>query len=201
MNILAVVGSPRKKKATDTLVDQAINGAISKDPKCNVRKIHLTDYDINYCRNCLICRDSKTEEPLARCSIRDDMDEINQYIMNSDSLIMGTPVHSAHVTAPMATFLERIGWIFAKPEGKMLTIKGCPIPRSDKKRKAIIIVVSGTVPPIYRRLCDQATPHLKDVINFSLNAKTVGDMYAGNIEHRGVENYFDQAYDLGKKLV
>jgi hypothetical protein len=34
----------------------------------------------------------------------------------------------------------------------------------------------------------------------SLHAKTVGDMYAGDIEHRGVEYYVDKAYKLGQKL-
>lgn len=201
MDALAVVGSPRKGKATDTLVEKAIEGVKSVDPECNVRKLHLTDYNIKYCRNCLVCRDSKTEEPIARCSIRDDMDDINKYILNSDSLIFGTPVHSAAVTAPMMTFLERICWTFAKPGRQILTIKGAPIPRSDKKRKAIIIIVSGSVPPIFRRFCDDATPLIKSVLKYSLNAKIVGDMYAGDVEHRGVETYFDRAYNLGKKIV
>jgi hypothetical protein len=29
----------------------------------------------------------------------------------------------------------------------------------------------------------------------------MGDMYAGDIEHRGVERYFEKAYKLGQKLV
>ena len=35
----------------------------------------------------------------------------------------------------------------------------------------------------------------------SLNAKTVGDLYAGDIESRGVERYKEKAFDLGQKLV
>jgi hypothetical protein len=38
--------------------------------------------------------------------------------------------------------------------------------------------------------------HIQD----SLNAKTVGDLYAGNIEARGVEHYLDKAFNLGRKL-
>ena len=201
MYVLAVVGSPRKGKATDTLVDKAIMGLKSKNPDAEVKKVHLTDYDINYCRNCLMCRDTVTEEPMARCSIRDDMDVIDEYLLKSDALIIGTPVHSSYVTAPMATFLERIAWVFAKPEGKILNLEGIPKPRSDKKRKLTIIVVSGSVPPVYRRFCDNATHHIKDVLHYSLNTKKVGDMYAGDVEHRGVDHYLDQAFNLGKKLV
>ena len=201
MNLLAIVGSPRKGKSTDTLVDKAIEGVISVIPECKVKKIYLIDHDINYCRNCLVCRDSKTDEPVARCTIRDDMDIINEDLLDSELLIFGTPVHMGYATAIMMTFLERICWTFAKPEKNILTIRGCPIPRSDKKRKAIIIVTSSIVPPIARRFCDWATNQIRGVFRDSLNGKIVGDMYAGDIEHRGVERYFDRAFRLGRKLV
>ena len=201
MDLLAIVGSPRKGKATDTLVDKAIDGVRSRAPGCRVKKINLIEHDIRFCRNCLACRDSQTQDPVARCAIRDDMDDISEDILRSDSLILGTPVHMGYATAIMMAFLERICWTFAKPERRILTLTGCPLPRSDKRRKAIIIVTSGVVPPIYRRFCDQATPLIKGTIKDSLNAKTVGDMYAGDIEHRGVEYYFDKAFNLGKKLV
>ena len=200
MDLLAIMGSPRKGQATDTLVDKAIDGARSGAPDCRVRKISLIEHDIEYCRNCLACRDSRTDEPVARCAIRDDMDGIYEALLGSDCLILGTPVHMGYATALMTTFLERICWTFAKPDRRILTISGCPRPRSDKKRRAIIIVTSGIVPPIYRRFCDQATPLIKGTIKDSLNAATVGDLYAGDIEHRGVEHYFDKAFRLGRKL-
>ncbi len=201
MNLLAIVGSPRKGKATDTLIDKAIEGVKSKSPNCNVKKLLLADYDIKFCKNCLACRDSKTEELVANCSIRDDMDLIKEDVLKSDLLILGTPVHMGYATAIMMTFLERICWTFGKPEGKILTIYGIPIPRSNKKRKAIILITSGIVPPIYRRFCDDATRLIKGTIQDSLNAKTVGDIYAGDIEHRGVDYYLVKAFNLGRKLV
>jgi hypothetical protein len=106
----------------------------------------------------------------------------------------------ASATGIMTTFLERICWTFAKPEQRYLTVTGCPLPRAAKKRTAIIIVTSGIIPPLFRRLCDQATPLIKQTIVDSLHAKTVGDMYAGDIEHRGVERYAKKAYKLGQKL-
>lgn len=200
MNLLAIVGSPRKGKATDRLVDMAIEGARSRSPDCNTKKIYLADHDIKFCTNCLACRDSQTKGPVAKCSIRDDMDHIANDVLVSDSLIFGTPVHMGTVTAIMMTFLERICWTFAKPGRKILTVFGCPLPRSDKERKAVIIVTSGAVPPIYRIFCDDATRLIKRTIKDSLNAGTVGDMYAGNVERRGVECYLDRAFNLGKKL-
>lgn len=201
MNLLAVVGSPRKGKATDKLVDKAIEGFKSKSPDCRVKKINLIEHDIKFCNNCLTCRDIKTNEPVAKCTIRDDMDHIKKDVLSSDYLIFGTPVHMGYATAVMMTFLERICWTFGKPERTVMTIKGCPLPRSNKKRKAVIIVTSGIVPPLYRKLCNLAAKQIKGVVIDSLNGKIVGDMYAGDIEHRGVDHYFDKAFKVGRRLV
>ncbi len=200
MNCLAIIGSPRKGKSTDLLVDKAIEGIKSKAPDSEVKKLYLIDHDIRHCRNCLVCRESKSGEPYTKCAIKDDMVSIYEDIHNSDTLIFGTPVHMGYATGLMMTFLERICWTFAKPEKSYLTVHGCPMPRSDRKRKSITIVTSGTVPPLYRRFCDQASPLIKGVIKDSLNAKTVGDMYAGDIEHRGVDGYYDKSFKLGRKL-
>lgn len=200
MNLLAIVGSPRKGKATDTLVDKAIEGVTSIHPECNATKVHLADQDIRYCKDCLACWKSNTKGPVAQCAIRDDMDHINEDIVNADRLILGTPVHFAYASALMMTFLERICWTFAKPEKSYVLVKGCPTPRTDKKRKAVIIAVSGMIPARYKRFCNAATPQIRGVMEDSLNAKTVGTLYAGDVWHVGVEAYLDDAFTLGKKL-
>jgi len=200
MNLLAVVGSPRKGKATDALVDKTIEGFESKAEVCSVRKINLVDYNIQYCKNCLACRDGHTEDPIAECVIRDDMEFIKKEVYDSDALIFGTPVHMGYATSGMVAFLERTCWTFGKPGKKVFTVRGCPVPRSDKKRKAVIIVTSGIVPPVYRRFCDWASKQIKGVIVDSLNGHVVSNLYAGDIEYRGVERYLDKAFKLGQKL-
>jgi len=200
MNLLAIVSS-QKGNSTDTLVNAAIEGAKFKAPDCKIKKINLLEYNIKFCKNCLACFKSKTKNPIAKCAIRDDMDHINEDILSSDFLIFGTPVHMGFATGIMTTFMERICWVFAKPEKSYIILNGCPLPRSEKKRKSIVIVTSGIVSPILRRLCDEATPLIKGVAKDSLNSKTVGDLYAGNIWNRGVDYYNDKAIKLGKKLV
>lgn len=201
MNLIAIIGSPRKRKATDTLVDKAIEGVLKKSPATSVKKIHLSDNKINYCKDCLTCLRSETEGPIAKCVIRDDMDDINQDILKADSLIIGTPIHMGYASALVMTFLERICWTFAKPTKNYVIVKDCPAPRSDKKRKAIIIVVSGMIPARYKISCNWATPQIKGVLKDSLNAKTVGELYAGDVWHKDVEHYFDKALKLGQKLI
>jgi len=65
----------------------------------------------------------------------------------------------------------------------------------------VIIVTSGIIPPVFRRFCDDATALIRQTAKDSLKATTVGDLYAGDIEHRGVDHYLDRAFNLGRKLV
>lgn len=200
MNILGIVGSPRKGKATDRLVRKAVEGALAALPDAQARIIHLADHDIQHCRNCLTCRDEKTDAPMARCVIHDDMDAINQDLLASNLLVVGSPVHMGSVNGHMLCFLERVCWIFAKPCKNILTVKGCPGPRSDKKRKAVVIVSASLVPPYLSMFCNEAAPLIKSTLRDSLNARTVGSLYAGALERLGVERYLDKAYRLGRKL-
>jgi hypothetical protein len=72
------------------------------------------------------------------------------------------------------------------------------MPRSTKEGNAIIIVMSGIVPPAYRLFCDAVTRQIKGVVQDSLNGKIVGDLYAGDIEHRGVHLILTGPSNLGK---
>lgn len=201
MKVLAIVGSPRKGKSTDSLVDKAIAGVKAENPDSEVKKINLSDFDIKFCLDCLSCWKDTKSEPYAKCVINDEMNLIFEEIANSERLILGTPVHMGFATGIMMTFLERICWTFARPEKNYLNIKGCPGPRSKLKRKAVIITVSGIIPPVYKKLCNWATPQIKQTIRDSLNAKTVGTLYAGDVWNNGVEKYYDKAFKLGRKLI
>mgnify|MGYP001583395971 CR=1 FL=1 len=201
MNILAIVGSARKGKATDTLVDKAIEGLLSKDKnKAKIKKINLHDYTIKFCKDCLTCRDTQSDAPFVDCILKDDMRDLSKLLYESDAIIFGSPLHMGHVPGIVMTFLERICWTFSKPEASYVTVKGCPAPRGEKKRKAIIIIPNSIVPPLYRKFCDTATATIRGVLRDTVNTKTVGDLYAGNLEARGVECYLDKAYKLGQKL-
>ena len=200
MYILAIMGSYRKGKTIDTLMDKAIDGAKANN-KGNIKvdKLYLIDKNIKYCKNCMVCRKDDKNKNVANCVISDDMEEIYPMIEKADAFIFGTPVNMGAATAIMKTFLERICWVFAKP-GKR-PIRGCPTPRRTRRKRAIIIVSSGLIPPLFRRWCDDATPLIKSLCVSNLNAKVMGSLYAGAVEKRGVDAYFDKAYKLGKKLI
>lgn len=203
MKILAVMGSYRKGKTIDTLIDKAIEGAKANNDTVEVEKISLIDQNIEFCKGCMTCfRDDPSKE-IAKCVITDDINSLNPKILEADGYIFGTPVFMAHETAIMKRFLERLCYVFAKPapkRTKLVIPKDCPLPRSKKKKKAIIITSSGIIKPRWKKFCDDATPLIKQTIKDSLNAKVVGTMYAGAVMKLGVEKYYEKAYELGKQL-
>jgi multimeric flavodoxin WrbA len=199
MNVLAIIGSYRKGKTIDTLVDRAIEGAKANNTGSTlVDKLYLVDKNIEYCKNCMVCRDDDPNKPIAKCVIADDMQTIYPMIEEADGFIFGTPVNMGAATAVMKTFLERTCWVSAKPGRR--PVRGCPTPRTTRNKRAIIIVSSGIVSPLLRRWCDDATPLISSFCSCHLNAKVLGSLYAGAVERRGIDVYLDKAYKLGRKL-
>jgi len=198
MKLLAIVGSYRKGKTIDSLIDSAIEGAKANNDTVEEEKIYLVDKNIKYCKNCMVCREDDPHKQIAKCVIPDDMQTLYTALDEADSFIFGTPVNMGHVTAIMKTFLERVCWVLAKPGNSPL--KGCPEPRIKRMKKAIIIVSSGIIPPILRRWCDEATPLLKDICRTNLNAKVLGSLYAGAVERKGIDIYRKKAFKLGETL-
>lgn len=198
MRVLAISGSYRKHQAVETLIDHALEGVKTRHPAAQIEKINLVDRHIEYCRNCMACRDDDPAKPYARCVINDDMQELYPKVAAADALLLGTPVNMAEMTALMKTFLERLCWVMATP-GRW-PLRGCPRPRCTRQRRAALIVTSGVVPPLLRRWCDLATPQLAGFCRWDLNARVVARMYAGAIWKRGVDYYIKQAYALGQQL-
>lgn len=198
MKLLAIEGSYRKGRTIDRLVERAVSGAQDAGVD-EVERVRLMDKTIHYCTNCMQCRQDDPAKEVARCPIADDMQTLLPAIQQSDAFIFACPINLGTVTAVMKTFLERTCWTLAKA-GRW-PIKGCPQPRSDRKKQAIILLSSGVVPPMLRWFCDDATSLIKSSCACSFGANVVGSLYAGGVESRGLDRYLDKAYALGKRLV
>ena len=200
MKLLAINGSYRRGRTVDTLMSSAIEGASAARSDLEVEQVFLIDRHIEYCRNCVTCKDADPEAEYAPCVIRDDMDELMPKLVAADAFLFGTPVNLSGVTAVMKTFLERVCWTASKPATTGL-IKGIPSPRVRRKRRAAVIVTAGQTPSWMRLLFDKATPMIREVSHSILNAKVVASLFAGMILSRGVQRHIPKAARLGRKLV
>ncbi len=202
MHLVSIMGSYRKGKTIDTLLDKAIEGVQSVKSDVTIDKINLVEKHIEYCKNCHICKKDIVSTPLSSCPIQDDMQEIYSMLIKADVYIFGTPVNFGHETAIMKTFIERIAYVLARPNPNSFPVAQIPEPRMKNiSKRAIIVVSSGIVPPLFKMFCDQATPLITEVCKTCLNAKVIGSLYAGAIDKVGVQTYFNRAYQLGKKLI
>ena len=83
--VLVISASPRKGGNSDTLCDQFILGA--KESGNQTEKIFLRDKKIGYCVACDQCHKND-----GVCSQKDDMAQILEKMIDSDVIVMATPV-------------------------------------------------------------------------------------------------------------
>ena len=133
IRITGIVGSPRLKKNTDALVQQALDGCRSKGAL--IETIYLNKLEIKPCQAHKV-QDGKG------CIIRDGMDAVYEIFEASDGLVLGTPVFYNSVSSQMKLMIDR-SYCLAKAvpigPGKrkyVTTVK--------QRKKGVVISVGGS---------------------------------------------------------
>jgi multimeric flavodoxin WrbA len=98
-NWIAVIGSSRKGKNTDLIIDFIIKGLNEKN--INVEKYYLNSKSIETCSGCEYCIKMGT------CNIHDDITKIIDAMKEADGYILGSPSNNYNMTAQMKAFLDR----------------------------------------------------------------------------------------------
>lgn len=117
IKILAIIGSPRKGGNTDVLVEKVLEGAKSSGAEIQ-GKIYLTDLKINPCISCFSCM-SKDE---VECVQDDDMKDLYKKMLDTDCLILGTPIYWYSCTAQFKAFMDR--WVANIDSKSNFALKG-----------------------------------------------------------------------------
>jgi multimeric flavodoxin WrbA len=133
IQITGIVGSPRLKKNTDALVQQALDGCRSKGAL--VETIYLNKLEIKPCQAHKL-QDGKG------CIMRDDMDIVYKIFEAADGLVLGTPVFYNSVSSQMKLMIDR-SYCLAKavPLGSG---KRKYVTTVEKRKKGIVISVGGS---------------------------------------------------------
>ena len=72
-----------------------------------VEYIDLYTYDFKGCMSCFACHLKKnSENPL--CFWRDDLKEVLQMCLDSDAIVIGTPIYYGSISSSAQAFLERL---------------------------------------------------------------------------------------------
>lgn len=118
MKVIAFNGSPRKDGNTylllKTVCDELNNANIDTEI------LHIGERNIHGCTACMACRKNSNN----RCIFNDDI--VNQAvgkIIESDAVILGSPVYFGSLTGQMKAFIDRVGYV-TRPN-KLLKRKVC----------------------------------------------------------------------------
>jgi multimeric flavodoxin WrbA len=109
MRVIGISGSPRKKGNTQALLQIALKASRIKDTKL----VHLIDYRIEPCDGCGVCWKTK------KCPIDDDLETVLKELVNSDAILVGSPVYYGAVSPQMKAFIDR--------SGELLGSRGYPL--------------------------------------------------------------------------
>jgi len=109
MHILGIVGSMRRNKNTNTLVNQVMNDIESIDSNAVLDLINLVDKNVCPCR--VVCSTYCSSNPY-QCSISDDVIEILLRMTKADALVIGAPLYFRAPPAKFQAFIERLVSMF-----------------------------------------------------------------------------------------
>ena len=103
MKILVINGAPRENGYTKDLLELFNSGAVAAGGL--VEQIDLRNYDVRPCTGCFHCWDPSRA---GKCSQSDDMAMLTEKFLDSDVLVLATPVYYYSFSALIKAFLERL---------------------------------------------------------------------------------------------
>ena len=98
--VLILSGSPRKGGNSDILCDQFARGALEAGNE--VKKIFVAEKKIAPCSGCYFCRNHG-----GRCALNDDMGDVLQAMIDSDVLVLSSPVYFYSLSAQLKAVIDR----------------------------------------------------------------------------------------------
>lgn len=110
MKVLGINGSARKDGNTAIIMKLVFSELEKRGIETEL--IQLSGRSIVPCTGCFHCRGKQ-----ACANNKDDFCECLEKVINSDGLLLGSPVYSADVSATMKAFLERAGVVAAGNPG------------------------------------------------------------------------------------
>lgn len=182
--VLALMGSPRKRRNTDNLLEYILDGIRVNNYEIN--KIYLSDNKINPCTGCDYC--GKVES----CVNNDDMSLIYEAFDNSDIIILAAPIYFNSVNGLTKNMIDRCQkyWSLKYSLGKKY--------KRTEDRVGIFLATGGA--PFTHDQFNGSIP-VMDYFFRSINASYKGNYFISNTDDDPVNKRLDvkeELYEIGK---
>ncbi|RKY31951.1 MAG: flavodoxin family protein [Candidatus Omnitrophota bacterium] len=185
MKIVGIVGSPRKGGNSEILLDRLLEGASGIKEK---EKLYLNSLNFTPCQECEDVRKDGI------CKIDDDFQLIYKKVMESDIIIISSPVFFGSLPAQVKMMIDRFHCLWL---AKFLfkTVK------DEKGKTGIFICVEATR---RRDFFENARSIVKNFF-VTVGASYRYELLCEGIERKGeVKEYpecLEEAYNIGKNLL
>ncbi len=184
--VLALMGSPRRDKNTETLLDYLLDGVL--ETGLDVKKIYIGNKEISPCTGCGYC------EKKGECVFKDDMEEIYEEFDNRDIFILSAPLYFNSLNSKTKAVIDRcqkywsikyvLGQSYKKTEdriGIFMSVGGAPYSHDQ---------FSGTIP-------------IMDLFFKAINANYLGNYFVSNTDILSVnerEDIKEELFEIGKSI-
>lgn len=102
--ISLIVGSPRKSRSCNFLIDQAILGIKSVSGDFEINKIQIVDFNLTPCDGCDACLRSPYDCPLAA---NDDTPKLEDSLLGSSAILIAAPNYFGSVSSQIKVLIDR----------------------------------------------------------------------------------------------
>ncbi|UMZ73812.1 flavodoxin family protein [Natranaerofaba carboxydovora] len=201
MKVTAYNGSPRGEKGnTNVLVQELLKGAEKEG--ASIGNHFLKDYTVNSCQGCFHCW---TKTP-GKCVINDDMNDLLPEFLDSDIVVLASPLYVDNITAILKLFLERL-IPMAEPFFEKDQEGECVHPKRYDKSPKIVVVSNSGFPELSHF---QVLELLFKRVARNFGTEVVGEIYRGagellKVEHpmlkEQMTKYKELLQNAGKELV
>lgn len=190
MKVLAIMGSPRRGKNNDTLLDHILKGIQSKEENVSTIRLNANDLNITPCTACDAC--SKR----LGCIQKDGMADLIHSFNEANIILMTSPMYFNSITAQLKALIDRNQVVWSSK----YALKHSLI---DRHRRRIGYMICTAGAPEHPYGLDGVIPIL-DLFFKSINADYYGNFFVNNVDERPVyenEEILQKIYRAGQELV
>lgn len=184
--VLAIMGSPRRNKNTEKILDYLLEGIDQSEYE--VKKIVLKDLDIHSCTGCDHC--GRT----SNCIFNDGMSEIYDGFDNSDFVIFAAPLYFNSINGLSKNVVDRCQryWSIKYTLGQNY--------KRNEDRKGIFLSVGGAP---YTHNHFNGTLPIMDFFFKAINVNHLGNYFLSNTDKFSIDDDIDlqeELYKIGKNI-
>lgn len=186
--LLAIAPSPRRNGNSDLLLKEFCRAA--EDAGWKVETIYVNNLKFRPCQACDLCAKD------GRCVLQDDMQTVYPKLIDSDALVVASPITFGSINAQLKMFIDRFQcWWHAKYNLKV------PFVKEEENRQGFFICVGALKKKDY---CENATQIIK-VFFHNINHKLAGSIAFRGYDEKGAvlkdPRAMTDVYQAGKDFI